>query len=102
MAGLALSASPVVRLLYGDKWLGVAPVLSMIALAEILLVALPLSTDLGVLMGRLNQLIALYGGNASVADPAGGGLRMGHAGGRRFENYLRHRLEHSLRPLHAG
>ena len=60
MAGLALSAWPVVRLLYGEKWMAVAPLLATISLTEILLVAMPLSTDLGVLMGRINQVIALY------------------------------------------
>lgn len=60
MAGLALASFPVVRLLYGAKWMAVAPLLATISLTEILLVALPLSTDLGVLMGKINQLIALY------------------------------------------
>lgn len=60
MAGLALAARPVVHLLYGDRWVAVAPLLSAISLTEIALVALPLSTDLGVLMGRLHHLLALY------------------------------------------
>jgi len=60
MAGLALAALPVVNLLYGAKWLAVAPLLATISLTEIFLVALPLSTDLGVLMGRINSLLALY------------------------------------------
>lgn len=57
MAGLALAAEPVVRLLYGETWSGVAPLLAMIALSEILLVSLPLHTDLPILTGKLNQLI---------------------------------------------
>jgi O-antigen/teichoic acid export membrane protein len=57
MAGLALAAEPVVRLLYGEAWSGVAPLLAMIALSEIVLVSLPLHTDLPILTGRLNQLI---------------------------------------------
>lgn len=57
MAGLALAAEPVVRLLYGEAWIGVAPLLAMIALSEILLVSLPLHTDLPILTGKLNQLI---------------------------------------------
>ena len=60
MAGLALASLPVVNLLYGAKWLAVAPLLATISLTEIFLVALPLSTDLGVLMGRLNKLLVLY------------------------------------------
>lgn len=57
MAGLALASEPVVRLLYGEAWSGVAPLLALIALSEILLVSLPLHTDLPILTGRLNQLI---------------------------------------------
>ncbi|PLK27836.1 polysaccharide biosynthesis protein [Novosphingobium sp. TH158] len=57
MAGLALASEPVVRLLYGEAWIGVAPLLAMIALSEILLVSLPLHTDLPILTGKLNQLI---------------------------------------------
>ncbi|NOW44796.1 O-antigen/teichoic acid export membrane protein [Novosphingobium sp. SG751A] len=60
MAGLALAAAPVVRLLYGAKWMAVAPLLSTISLTEIFLVMLPMHTDLSVLMGRTNRLIGLY------------------------------------------
>lgn len=58
MAGLALAAEPLVRLLYGEAWLQTAPLLTMIALAEIMLVALPLVSDLPVLLGKLNRLLA--------------------------------------------
>lgn len=58
MAGLALCAEPVVRLLYGANWLGAAPLLTMIALTELFLVALPLHTDLPILTGHLNRLLA--------------------------------------------
>lgn len=59
MAGLSLAAQPIVRLLYGENWMGVAPLLTMISLTEILLVALPLVTDIPVLLGRMNRLLAL-------------------------------------------
>ena len=59
MAGLALAAGPVVHLLYGPKWMGVASLLSLISLTEIFLVALPLHTDLPILLGRLNRLLAI-------------------------------------------
>ena len=59
MAGLALAATPLVRLLYGPHWMGVAPLLSIISLTELFLVSLPLHTDLPILMGRLNRLLAL-------------------------------------------
>jgi len=57
MAGLALAAHPIVRLLYGPAWSGAAPVLGMVALLEIVLCALPLHLDLPVLMGRTGQLV---------------------------------------------
>jgi O-antigen/teichoic acid export membrane protein len=58
MTGLALAAQPIVRLLYGAVWARTAPLLSMIAVTEIALVALPLVSDLPILAGRLNQLLA--------------------------------------------
>lgn len=58
MAGLALAAEPLVRILYGPAWLHTAPLLSMIALTEILLISLPLVSDLPILLGRLNRLLA--------------------------------------------
>ena len=58
MALLALAAMPLVETLYGPEWLGVAPLLTMIALAEILLVSLPLVSDLPILLGRMNRLLA--------------------------------------------
>lgn len=57
MAGLALAAEPIVRLLYGANWMGVAPLLTMISLTEILLVALPLVSDMPILLGRMNRLL---------------------------------------------
>jgi O-antigen/teichoic acid export membrane protein len=58
MAGLALASEPIIRLLYGPAWLRTAPLLAMIALTEIMLVALPLVSDLPILAGKLNQLLA--------------------------------------------
>ncbi len=57
MAGLALASAPIVRILYGPVWAGVAPPLATIALTEILIVSLPLHTDLPILMGKLNRLL---------------------------------------------
>ncbi len=59
MAGLALASEPLVRILYGPVWMEVAPLLAIIALTEIMLVSLPLITDIPVLLGKLNRLIAL-------------------------------------------
>jgi O-antigen/teichoic acid export membrane protein len=58
MAGLALASEPIVRLLYGEAWMGVAPLLSMISLTEILLISLPLVVDLPILLGQMNRLLA--------------------------------------------
>jgi O-antigen/teichoic acid export membrane protein len=57
MAGLALASEPIVRLLYGENWMAVAPLLTMISLAEILLVALPLVSDIPIVLGRMNRLL---------------------------------------------
>ncbi len=57
MAGLALAARPIVRLLYGQAWAGAASVLGMVALLEIVLCALPLHCDLPVLMGQAGRLV---------------------------------------------
>jgi O-antigen/teichoic acid export membrane protein len=57
MAGLALAAEPVVKLLYGPRWEAVAPLLSTISLTEIFLVMLPLQSDLPILLGKINQLM---------------------------------------------
>ena len=59
MAGLALAVTPLVRLLYGPHWMGVAPLLTIISLTELFLVSLPLHTDLPILLGRINKLLAL-------------------------------------------
>lgn len=58
MAGLALAAEPIVHLLYGEAWAGVVPLLVAISITEIMLVSLPLHTDLPILMGRINRLLA--------------------------------------------
>ena len=65
MAALALGAEPIVRLLFGEAWMGTAPPLTMIALAEIMLISLPLVSDLPILLGRLNRLLAF-----NLADTA--------------------------------
>lgn len=65
MAGLALAAEPIVRILYGEQWIGVAPLLQRIALLELFVVTLPLHIDLPILMGRLDRLLLL-----NLADTA--------------------------------
>ena len=57
MAMLAVAAEPLVLVLYGEKWAGVAGPLRWVALAEILFVALPLHVELPILLGRIGTLI---------------------------------------------
>lgn len=59
MAGLALAAEPIVRTLYGEHWLGAAPLLQRIALLELFVVTLPLHIDLPILVGRMGRLMVL-------------------------------------------
>ncbi len=60
MAGIAVLAEPIIRLLYGPRWIAAAPLLTWIALSQICYVALPLNTDLPMLLGRMRQLIRRY------------------------------------------
>ena len=57
MALLALAAEPLVLLLYGPDWAGVAPLLATIAVAEMVFPALPLHVELPILMGQVGRLI---------------------------------------------
>lgn len=57
MAGIAVLGEPLIRLLYGERWIAAAPLLVWVALSQIGYVALPLYADLPVLMGRLKPLI---------------------------------------------
>lgn len=57
MIALALVAEPLIRILYGEKWLGAVPLLQWIALAQVLFVALPLHVELPILTGRMKALI---------------------------------------------
>jgi O-antigen/teichoic acid export membrane protein len=57
MAFLAASAVPVVSILYGPVWAGVAPVLMLVALSEIAFTALPLHMDIPVVLGRMRALL---------------------------------------------
>ncbi len=59
MAFLAAAAAPVVNILYGPVWAGVAPLLVLIALSEIPFTALPLHMDVPIVMGRMRRLLAL-------------------------------------------
>jgi O-antigen/teichoic acid export membrane protein len=74
MLGLAVLAEPLVRLLYGERWLGTVPLLQWIAVSQILFVALPLHVELPILLGRMKALIHrnLLDTLASIVLLAGG------------------------------
>lgn len=57
MAFLAAASTPLVLILYGPAWAGVAPLLVWIALAEIVFDSLPLHIEIPILLGRLRQLL---------------------------------------------
>ncbi len=59
MAFLAAASTPLVLMLYGERWAAVAPLLTWIALSEILFTALPLHMDLPILLGRMRRLLQL-------------------------------------------
>ncbi|WP_260928967.1 oligosaccharide flippase family protein [Novosphingobium sp. 9] len=57
MIGLALTAEPLVMLLYGPNWMGSAPLLRWTALGEIFFVAIPLQMDVPLLLGQIRRLV---------------------------------------------
>ncbi len=57
MAGIAVLAEPLIRVLYGERWLAAASLLTWIALSQICHVALPLYADLPLLLGKLKPLM---------------------------------------------
>ncbi len=58
MAILGLASYPIVMLLYGEEWIGTAPLLSLIAVQSGLMICLPMVTELPILTGHINRLIA--------------------------------------------
>jgi len=69
MAGLAACATPIISMLYGERWMGAAVPLEWIAISQILFIALPLHTDLPILLHRKRALLWRSGWDtfASVA-----------------------------------
>jgi O-antigen/teichoic acid export membrane protein len=65
MAFLAASSLPLVLMLYGPTWAGVAPLLVWIALSEMIFTALPLHMELPLLLGKMKRLVWL-----NLADTA--------------------------------
>lgn len=59
MAFLAAASAPLVLMLYGPVWAGVAPLLVWIALSEIAFTALPLHMEIPIILGRMRTLLGL-------------------------------------------
>lgn len=57
LAGIAVLAEPLVNLLYGERWIAAAPLLTWIALSQLCYVAVPLYADLPLLLGRMKPLM---------------------------------------------
>jgi O-antigen/teichoic acid export membrane protein len=67
MAGLSAAAEPLIRALYGEKWIAAAPLLQWTALAEMCFVAIPLHMDIPILLGQIKTLIRYNLLDTSVA-----------------------------------
>jgi O-antigen/teichoic acid export membrane protein len=59
MAFLAAASTPLVLMLFGPVWAEVAPLLVWISISEMLFVALPLTMELPILLGRMRTLLWL-------------------------------------------
>ncbi|WP_333840225.1 oligosaccharide flippase family protein [Novosphingobium sp.] len=57
MAGIATLAHPLILTLYGPRWIAAAPLLAWVALAQLCYIALPLNSDLPLLLGHKRALI---------------------------------------------
>lgn len=57
MAGLAIAAEPLVLALFGERWLGVVPILRLVAISEMVFEALPLQMEIPILHGAIRRLI---------------------------------------------
>jgi O-antigen/teichoic acid export membrane protein len=57
MAGLSAGSEPLIRALYGERWIAVAPLLRWIAIAEMCFIALPLHMEVPIVMGRIKTLL---------------------------------------------
>jgi len=67
LAGLAVASYPLVHALYGPRWTQVAPILSLLAIAEMIFVALPMSVQVPILLGRLDGVLKRTGAATAVA-----------------------------------
>src|SRR3546814_11667228 len=84
LAGLAVASYPLVNALYGPRWTEVAPILSMLAAAEMIFVALPMSVQVPILLGPLAGVLKRPGAASGVGGvlPFFGAPSGGLAAGR--------------------
>lgn len=61
MAGLAAASYPLVMALYGERWIAVAPMLSVLALAQMVVVAIPMPVQVPILLGQMQAVIIRSG-----------------------------------------
>ena len=59
MAGLAAASEPLILALYGEKWIGAAPVLVWVSLAQIFFIAIPMQIEVGYMLGRWRRVFQL-------------------------------------------
>lgn len=59
MAFLAAASTPLVLMLFGPVWAGVAPLLIWISLSEIVFTAVPLHIEMPIILGRMRKLLKL-------------------------------------------
>ena len=67
MAGLAVASHPLVNALYGPRWIAVAPILSALAIAQMIFVALPMSIQVPILLGELRGVLRRNGATTLIA-----------------------------------
>lgn len=67
LAGLAVASGPLVGALYGPRWMGVAPILSLLAIAEMIFVALPMNVQIPILLDRLPGVLKRAGITTGIA-----------------------------------
>lgn len=67
MAFLAAVATPLVLMLYGPRWAGVATLLAWIAVAQCFFAALPLHVELPLLLGKTRRLLLLNFADTAVS-----------------------------------
>jgi len=67
MAGLAVASYPLVNALYGPRWIAVAPILSALAVAQMIFVSLPMSIQVPILLGELKGVLRRNGVTTLIA-----------------------------------